>query len=119
MTRAAFVTLDATPVRRRGGRFLLALLAGLLLTLAPLSAAPAKAKAKESCFDCHSDKDMTKEGPNGTPVSLFVDSERFGKAVHASLACRDCHAAMDKDHPGGNPPLKVNCGNCHTKATSV
>ena len=92
----------------------MALLAcGFLLT-APLQAAGPKA-AKESCLDCHGDKDATKDGPGGTTVSLFVDAVPFGKAVHGSLSCKDCHAQIHKDHPGdGNPPPKVACGSCHS-----
>jgi hypothetical protein len=54
--------------------------------------------AAENCFDCHSDKDLTKSGPNGTTESLFVDGDRFAKAVHASLKCKDCHADLKENH---------------------
>jgi len=77
-------------------------------------------KANEACLGCHGDKDMVKEVPNGAPVSLFVDADRFGKAVHASLACKSCHADLHKDHPGdGNPVPKVNCGICHTDESKI
>ena len=57
---------------------------------------------------------MTKEVQGGQPKSLFVDEAKFGKAVHASLKCKDCHADLKDDHSGGtNPPGKVHCGNCH------
>jgi len=114
MTRTAPVLPDISSARPRTGQFLVALMAGLVLALAPLQAAPAKEKAKESCFDCHSDTTMTKEVQGGQPKSLFVDEAKFGKAVHASLKCRDCHADLKDDHSGGtNPPGKVHCGNCH------
>ncbi len=114
MTRTAPVLPDISSARPRTGHFLVALVAGLVLALAPLQAAPAKEKAKESCFDCHSDTTMTKEVQGGQPKSLFVDEAKFGKAVHASLKCKDCHADLKDDHSGGtNPPGKVHCGNCH------
>jgi cytochrome b subunit of formate dehydrogenase len=114
MNRTTLAAPDGPPVERRRGGLLFALLAGLLLATAPLQGAPAKEKAKESCFDCHGDKDAAKDGPNGTSISLFVDSDRFGKAVHGSLSCKSCHAAIHKDHPGdGNPVPKVDCGSCH------
>ena len=114
MTRTAPVLPDISSARPRTGHFLVALVAGLVLALAPLQAAPAKEKAKESCFDCHSDTTMTKELQGGQPKSLFVDEAKFGKAVHASLKCKDCHADLKDDHSGGtNPPGKVHCGNCH------
>ena len=120
MNRATSVTQEGLAPGRRKGSILLALLAGLLLVVAPLSAAPAKEKAKESCLDCHGDKDAVKDGPNGTTVSLFVDADRFSKAVHASLACKSCHADINKDHPGdGNPPPKVNCGTCHADEAKI
>ncbi len=49
-----------------------------------------------------------------------MDAARFGKAVHASLACKSCHSGINKDHPGdGNPPPKVNCGTCHTEESKI
>jgi cytochrome b subunit of formate dehydrogenase len=120
MNRTTSLTQDGAPAERSRGRLMLALLAGLLIAIAPLNAAPAAEKAKESCLDCHGDKDAVKDGPNGTTVSLFVDGDRFGKAVHASLACKSCHAALNKDHPGdGNPVPKVNCGTCHTEESKI
>jgi cytochrome b subunit of formate dehydrogenase len=98
--------------------FLPLLLVGGLLAATPIHGAGAKV-AKESCLDCHSDKDMTKD-VGGKPVSLFVDEPRFGKAVHGSLSCRSCHVDLHKDHPGdGNPAPKVNCGSCHTDQDKV
>ncbi|WP_243383157.1 cytochrome b/b6 domain-containing protein [Geothrix alkalitolerans] len=120
MTWTSTDTQAPAAARRRGGSLLLAFLAGLFLASAPLQAAPAKAAAKESCFDCHSDKDLTKEGPNGTTVPLFVDAARFGGSVHASFSCKTCHAELHKDHPGdGNPVPKVKCGTCHTEEAKV
>jgi cytochrome b subunit of formate dehydrogenase len=120
MNRSAYATPGGNRGARRIGGLLVVLLAGLLLAATPLAASPAKAQAKESCFDCHGDKDASKEGPNGTTISLFVDAGRFGKAVHASLSCKSCHAAIHKDHPGdGNPVPKVDCGSCHTDEAKI
>ena len=120
MTRTAPVLPDFSSARHRMGHFLVALVAGLVLALAPLQAAPAKEKAKESCFDCHSDTTMTKEVQGGQPKSLFVDEAKFGKAVHASLKCKDCHADLKDDHSGGtNPPGKVHCGTCHASEDKI
>ena len=115
--------LDAAPhsSRRRAGAgwlLSLALLAGLLLGAAPAQAAGAKA-AKENCFDCHSDKDMTKDGPGGKPRSLFVDEEKFGGSMHKGMGCRSCHSDL-KDHPNdGATPKPVFCGSCHTAEDKV
>ena len=113
MTRTPTEPQDATGARRRSGRLLLALLAGLFFAIAPLHAAPAKKGVKESCFDCHSDRDMTKDA-NGTKQSLFVDGQRFAASVHASLACRDCHVKLtDKHQDGTETYTDVDCSGCH------
>ncbi len=96
------------------------IMAAALLAWSFAGSLPARAAsgkpAPENCFDCHGDKDFSKDGPNGSHVSLFVDGDRFGKAVHASLKCTDCHAGLDDSHQdGSHPPAKVNCGNCHTE----
>lgn len=120
MTRTTSAIQDRPSARRRRGSLLLALLASLLIGAAPLHAAPTKKEVKENCIECHGEKDFTKAGPKGSTLSLFVDAARFGKAVHASLTCKSCHADMNKDHPGdGNPPPKVNCGSCHTETAKV
>ncbi|NTW85831.1 MAG: hypothetical protein HGB30_06670 [Holophagaceae bacterium] len=109
--------LDAAPCSTRrqtgaGWLLTLALLAGLLLGATPAQAAGPKA-VKENCFDCHSDKDMTKDGPGGKPLSLFVDEEKFGGSMHKGMGCRSCHSDL-KDHPNdGATPKPVMCGSCH------
>ena len=85
---------------------------GILLT-APLQAAAPKS-AKETCFDCHSDKDMTKD-VKGTKQSLFVEGQQFKGSVHGTLACRDCHTKLtDKHQEGTETYTDVDCSGCHT-----
>jgi cytochrome b subunit of formate dehydrogenase len=105
--------------RRSVWFFALALLAGSLLTSTPVHAAKAaKVAVKENCFDCHSDKDLTKDA-GGKTLSLFVDEKKFGASVHQGLSCKDCHSDL-KDHPNdGVAPKPVNCGNCHTEQAKV
>ena len=120
MNRTTFRILDGAPSGRRRGGLLLALLAGILLAVSPLGAASSMDKANEACLACHGDKDMVKDGPNGTTVPLFVDADRFGKAVHTSLACKSCHSDIHKDHPSdGSQVPKVNCGACHTDESKI
>jgi hypothetical protein len=96
-----------------------ALLAWSFAGSLPVRAAAGKT-AQDNCLDCHGDKDFSKDGPGGAKVSLFVDADRFGKAVHASLKCRDCHAGLDDSHQdGSHPPAKVACGNCHAEESKV
>ena len=88
-----------------------ALLVGGFLASSPVRAA-GKA-AKESCFDCHSDKDMTKDA-KGVKQSLFVDGQKFAGSVHATLACRDCHVKLtDKHQEGTETYADVDCSGCH------
>ncbi|HEY3399972.1 MAG TPA: hypothetical protein VGK03_05015 [Geothrix sp.] len=119
MTRPSTDTLAPVGGKRHGGSLLLALLAGLLIAAAPLHAAPAKAAVKESCFDCHSDKDMAKD-VKGTKQSLFVDGQRFAASVHSSLSCRDCHVKLtDKHQEGTEPYIDVNCSGCHADQARI
>jgi len=97
-------------------------LAGLLLAL-PLLFNPLRGAAPqpkpEGCFDCHSDKDMTKEEKGGKR-SLFVDQQHFSASVHASLKCRDCHVKNTDEHQGGTQAYtKVDCGTCHSDEAKV
>ena len=96
----------------------LALVGCLLLAVSPLQAAGAPG-AKENCLDCHGDKDFTKDGPGGKPKSLYVDADRFGTSLHASMGCKACHSDL-KDHPNdGAEPKKVDCGSCHADQAKV
>ncbi len=91
------------------------------LAAAPPSPQGGKAPkaAKESCFDCHGEKDFEIDVKGGKK-SLFVDAALFGKSVHGSLACRDCHKTLAENHSdGGVPYPKVDCGSCHTDEAKV
>ena len=102
MNRTTFRILDGAPSGRRRGGLLLALLAGILLAVSPLGAASSMDKANEACLACHGDKDMVKDGPNGTTVPLFVDADRFGKAVHTSLAAVYASIGVDLVPPSAD-----------------
>ena len=104
---------------QRLARFLaLALMLGGLLVTAPVQAAGPKG-AKETCFDCHSDKDMTKEEKGGKK-SLFVDEAKFKASIHAAFACRDCHAKLtDKHQEGTEAYTAVDCSMCHADQAKV
>ena len=64
---------------------------GIFVALFALTA-PALAADPEGCLICHSDPDFTNPTPaEGEPTSLYVDSAKFEKSVHAKLACSSCH----------------------------
>jgi cytochrome b subunit of formate dehydrogenase len=76
--------------------------------------APAAAVEKADCFLCHGDKELTKTGPNGRTISLFVDEERFGASVHGKLECASCHTDTTAiPHPDGFAAKRVSCAQCH------
>ncbi len=109
-------------VRTQALRFLLqgflALPVALALATLPLQGAAPK-PAKEACFDCHADKDMSKD-VKGAKKSLFVDQARFGGSVHGALACKDCHPKLtDKHQEGSEAYTEVACGSCHADQQKV
>jgi cytochrome b subunit of formate dehydrogenase len=85
-----------------------------VLALAFCLAVPVAAAAgNETCFECHSDRSLTKER-RGVTVSLFVDDKLFLQSVHKNLECVDCHQDADvKEFPHPETLSRVACGNCH------
>ena len=72
------------------------------------------------CLECHSDDTLTKEGPNGEEISLYVDEARFDASVHGKndVSCVDCHSDIeelneDEDVPHPVPLKHVDCSQCH------
>ena len=71
------------------------------------------AQENDVCFDCHTDEELYKL-VDGKQTSLYVDSEKFAKSVHADLLCVDCHADVDpEDLPHEGNLERVNCADCH------
>lgn len=67
--------------------------------VAPAPAAPAAAAApaqpSPSCMDCHKNKNLTMDLPNGDKVSLYVDEAAMSQSVHqGKLNCTDCHSGI-------------------------
>jgi len=79
----------------------------ILLIISPLWAQ----MDNETCMECHSDPELTKEVNDSTEVSLFVNDTLFHQSIHQDLECVDCHA-VGEDHPDGAVPPPT-CGNCH------
>jgi predicted CXXCH cytochrome family protein len=65
--------------------------------------------AQTDCLTCHADQSMT----DGNGHKIGVDGDKFGKSVHGTLKCNDCHADI-KDYPHPDKPAKVQCGTCHS-----
>ncbi len=69
------------------------------------------------CYSCHEDKSLTKAGPTGTPVSLFVDAAKYAASPHASNTCTSCHMDITEvPHPDKFLAKPVSCDGCHTNA---
>jgi cytochrome b subunit of formate dehydrogenase len=78
-----------------------ALLAALLLCSAPAFAAAADAakpdaNPNQACLDCHQAAKLDEPG---------VRPAEFGKSVHGSFACTDCHAGYEAPGPHELKPL--------------
>lgn len=73
--------------------------------------------SSEDCFACHSDPELSKTGPRGRPITLFVDQTSFKGSAHGFLECVQCHAdATAVPHP--EALKKVQCQTCHEVAVS-
>ncbi len=93
----------------------------LLLTVG-LFLAPEELWAAEDslCFECHSDKGLTKIDESGREVSLYVDKANWENSVHADISCVGCHTdldGMEEEHASKLQP--VNCGQCHEDVDKV
>ncbi len=85
----------------------------LLLLSIGLMVFPLQAVDNETCFECHSDAELTTER-GGETVSLWVKEKNFTESVHGDMDCIGCHMDADVEefpHPEQLEP--VNCGNCH------
>ncbi|HEU5069981.1 MAG TPA: hypothetical protein VFV96_06170, partial [Verrucomicrobiae bacterium] len=87
--------------------------AGALFFAHAAAAAPDIIKNSD-CLECHSDKTLTKTGPDGKEVSVFVDETLFKASVHRTNNCVSCHQDITTQHPDDNKPVaSVDCARCH------
>jgi cytochrome b subunit of formate dehydrogenase len=89
----------------------LVLLGFSLIAFIPLTGAQEELTS-EDCLVCHSDEDLSKEGPQGEVISLFVDGERFAETIHGDFACTDCHTGIT-ELPHEEELSVVDCSECH------
>ena len=72
----------------------------------------AYAQEDADCFFCHGEKSFTKNNPDGSTSSLFVDQAAHESSAHAKAKCIGCHDDI-KEVPH-KPGLKlVTCAKCH------
>jgi formate dehydrogenase gamma subunit len=85
--------------------------------VATLCFVPGTAPAQDECMECHEDPDLTKAGPAGQLISLYVDLFKFRGSIHGDFDCVDCHADTDPDDLPHDEDLdKVDCSMCHDDA---
>ncbi|MEN9974298.1 MAG: hypothetical protein RLZZ282_304 [Verrucomicrobiota bacterium] len=86
----------------------------------PPVAPPNEVISNDKCLECHSDKDLTKEMPDGKQVSLFVDEKIHQSSVHAKISCAQCHPDLTTDHPDNSVAAKpVDCASCHKQPSAL
>jgi hypothetical protein len=91
----------------------------ILLALFPLIPKSAFPQENTQCFDCHSDKKISKE-VRGKNFSVYVDEKKFKSSIHGTLSCTDCHADLvGKEFPHEENLEKVICGSCHSDQESL
>jgi formate dehydrogenase gamma subunit len=70
--------------------------------------------AQDECMDCHDDPTLTKVGPSGREISLYIDLFVYRGSIHGDFDCVDCHADTDPDDlPHDDQLEKVDCSMCH------
>ena len=88
----------------------------LILAVTPTSAQ--EDFTSEDCLECHSDRELTLEGPDGEVRSLFVDGPLFDESTHSDFSCVDCHAGIEElPHEEGLDPAA--CSDCHDDALAA
>jgi len=86
----------------------------LCLAVAGLLAPRALGQENEECLECHASPGLKIER-DGRDVSLYVDAERYGRAVHGKLDCIACHLDLDgvEKYPHAKRLDPVECTDCH------
>jgi cytochrome b subunit of formate dehydrogenase len=97
----------------------------LLLFAVVLQPCLARAAAAEKipnvqCLECHSDKGLTKDLPDGKQISLFVDAAKLEASVHGKVQCAECHKDLMAEHPDDQKTAApVECASCHAKQSKT
>ena len=70
---------------------------------------------QNNCLSCHGNASFSKQQPDGTTISLFVDPAGLSHTVHRFQDCTTCHTA--NPHEVQTPLTKLSlaekCGSCH------
>ena len=71
-----------------------------LFALAPAARADAPPAANQRCMGCHAHRGLTKQMEDANRLALTVSPDLYAHSAHATNACTDCHADIDRrTHP--------------------
>ncbi len=74
----------------------------------------------DKCMECHGDKDLTKDLPDGKQVSIFVDEAKLKSSVHGKTRCVECHKDITGAHPDDKKSAApVECASCHGRQSKT
>ncbi len=115
------------------GREAIQIIISLLLFFLTVPSPPCLAIENKECLECHGTKDILKmtedersgmvtpgtqkKAPKKGKFSLFLDNRKFGRSVHGSLQCTDCHRDV-KETPHPAKLEAVDCSQCHSAQTA-
>jgi cytochrome b subunit of formate dehydrogenase len=86
----------------------------------PEATAKAELIPNDKCLECHGDKDLTKDLPDGKKLSMFVDEKVRQASVHGKTQCAECHADLTEKHWDDTQVAKpVDCATCHKEQTDI
>jgi len=93
-------------------------LPALVALLAPGAGAQTPAIAPESadCLECHADASLFAELAPDTPGAVspyVVDKSLFGRSVHGSMGCADCHMGFEEAPHDKADVISLACATCH------
>lgn len=98
-------------------RFLLFLAIWLIVVSALVITNSVKTQAldEHGCLSCHGNPNLTKVGPGGEIISLYISEEAVNTAAHRFIDCTTCHTTEPHKvvTPLTKKSLAEKCGTCH------
>ena len=95
--------------------FLVAVAMAVVVSVAVLRSTEAQAIDQSKCLTCHSNPSLSKTGPDGKKISLYVSEEHANTSAHRYIDCTTCHTT--NPHSVNTPLTKLSlaekCGTCH------
>jgi cytochrome b subunit of formate dehydrogenase len=77
--------------------------------------------ANADCLECHGDQNLSKVGPGGQQISLYVDERRYNQGAHSGTACAQCHTDVTSslERPCATVESRVDCAICHAQEVNL